>query len=204
MLTKRLGWLLAQQGIRSFVTELLPRLNERVGTAWLQGDISVPDEHIYSEQVAGLMHGIVAGIPHDPIGPRVLLTTLPGEQHRLGLLMVEATLRLELAECIPLGTQTPMSDIVDKSVVMGVDVVALSFSGASRAQPALKSLLELRAALPDHIAIWAGGDGISRVRRAPDGIIMPMTLESIPSEVSRLRPRVAPPMERAYGQPRKN
>jgi methanogenic corrinoid protein MtbC1 len=38
----------------------------------------------------------------------VLLTTLPGEPHGLGLLMAEAMLALEGCTCVSLGVQTPV------------------------------------------------------------------------------------------------
>ena len=41
----------------------------------------------------------------------MLLTTLPNEQHGLGLLMVEALLVPEGVQCISLGPQTPLEDV---------------------------------------------------------------------------------------------
>ena len=41
----------------------------------------------------------------------MLLTTPPNEPHAMGLLMVEAVLSLEGAQCISLGTQMPLPDI---------------------------------------------------------------------------------------------
>ena len=43
--------------------------------------------------------------------PRVLLTTLPGEVHGLGLLMAECFMVMEGCHTIPLGVQTPLIDI---------------------------------------------------------------------------------------------
>ena len=60
-------------------------------------------------------------------GPRVVLTTVPEEQHVLGLLMSECLLTLEGAACIPLGTQTPLADIVRAASAHAADVVAPSF-----------------------------------------------------------------------------
>ena len=42
----------------------------------------------------------------------VLLSTLPGEPHGLGLLMAEALLALEGCRCVSLGVQTPLWDLV--------------------------------------------------------------------------------------------
>ena len=76
--------------------------------------------------------------------PRVLLTTLPGEQHGLGLLMVEALLVPEGAQCISLGTQTPIDDIRNAALAHKVHVVALSFSAAFPLRQAGEGLATLR------------------------------------------------------------
>ena len=60
----------------------------------------------------------------------MLLTTFPGEQHGLGLLMVEALLVPEGAQCISLGLQTPLDDIRRAALAHKVHIVALSFSAA--------------------------------------------------------------------------
>ena len=55
---------------------------------------------------------MASSAPRPAGGPRVLLTTLPGEPHGLGLLMVEALLTLDGCRCLSLGVQTPPGDIV--------------------------------------------------------------------------------------------
>ena len=65
-----------------------------------------------------------------PAQPRALLTTLPNEQHGLGLLMVEALLVPEGVQCISLGPQTPIEDIRRAALAHRVHIVALSFSAA--------------------------------------------------------------------------
>ncbi len=182
-----LRWGLARLGIRQFATELLASLNKAVGEAWARGEISVAEEHLYSEQIASLLRSATNQIMVEARGPKILLTTLPGELHGLGLLMLEAILTIELAKCIPLGTQTPISAIVEIAKACEADVVAVSFSSAYPKRTALSSLDELRAALPGQIAVWAGGDGIRGVRKRPDGIVMPMTLSSVRMELEKLR-----------------
>ena len=61
--------------------------------------------------------------------PRVLLTTFPASSTALGLLMVEALLVPEAAQCISLGVQTPLDDIRRAALAHKAHIVALSFSG---------------------------------------------------------------------------
>ncbi len=186
-LRTRLRWQLARLGIRAFVTKFVANLNNVVGTLWSRGDISVTQEHLYSEQVEAVLRGAIAEIQIESQRPKILLTSLPGEPHKIGLLMLEAILVIELAKCIPLGTQTPISGIVEAAIASKVDIVALSFSSAFPKRDALKSLVELRAALPCDVSIWAGGDGVKGIRKRPSGIRIPMNLCSAIVELEQWR-----------------
>lgn len=98
----------------------------------MRGDLQVFEEHLYTEQVVVLLRAAINPFPRMQGSPRVLLTTLPGEHHALGLLMVEALLMPEGAHCISLGVQTPLEDIRRAALAHNVHLVALSFSGRSR------------------------------------------------------------------------
>ena len=103
--------LLMRQGLQRFVLETLVPLNRAVGDAWMRGELQVFEEHLYTEQMQVALRTAINAFPRQTGAPRVLLTTFPGEQHGLGLLMVEALLVPEGAQCISLGTQTPLEDI---------------------------------------------------------------------------------------------
>ena len=155
---------LVRQGLERFVTETVNDLNSRVGEAWSRGDLAIHEEHLYSQQIENTLRHAIFLASHDGAPPRVLLTSMPGEQHRVGLLMAEALLTAAGALCIALGTQTPANDIALAAAAHQADVVALSFSGVFQSGPAQRSLNDLRALLPDSVAIWAGGEGLQRLR----------------------------------------
>ncbi len=150
---------LAQMGLASFVVDAIAPLTMAVGEAWVDGRIAVYEEHLYSEAVQSVLRSALvpfqAGL--ELRGPRLLLTTVPGEAHGLGLLMAEALMTLEACRCLPLGTQTPLADIAAAAHAHRIDVVALSFSASLTAAQALPALAELRARLPGTVQIWAGG-----------------------------------------------
>lgn len=152
---------LHSQGIQRFVCETLPQLNNRVGTAWQSGELDVHEEHFYTEQVKNLLRaGIATLAPAPPDAPCAVLTTIPGELHGLGLLMVEVQLRLEGFTVVSLGTQTPMANIVHAAQAHHAQVVALSFSSAYPSAEARQHIVELRNMLPASIALWAGGEAV--------------------------------------------
>jgi hypothetical protein len=109
----------------------------------------------------------------------VLLTTLPAEPHALGLLMAEAALSLEGADCVSLGTQTPVSDIAAAAIANRSDVVALSFAGNFPPKTLSEGLTALRRSLPSQVALWGGGAGMGRLRRVPEGVLRLSTLDDV-------------------------
>jgi MerR family transcriptional regulator, light-induced transcriptional regulator len=150
---------LARMGLASFVVDGIAPLTVAVGQAWVDGSIAVYEEHLYSEAVQSVLRGALAPFQAGllPGGPRVLLTTVPGEAHGLGLLMAEALMTLQACRCLSLGSQTPLADIVAAVAAHRVDVVALSFSASMEHAQAVQALAELRSQLPGAVQIWAGG-----------------------------------------------
>lgn len=168
-----------RQGLQNFILDTVPQLNMAVGEAWMRGEFEVFEEHLYTEQMQSLLRQAISALPVASRGPRVVLTTVPEEQHVLGLLMSECLLTLEGATCIPLGTQTPLADIVRAASAHAADVVALSFSAAFPSRQVLPLVSQLRAGLPPAVALWLGGGGSERLRCAPDGVRVVPSLAGI-------------------------
>jgi DNA-binding transcriptional MerR regulator/methylmalonyl-CoA mutase cobalamin-binding subunit len=164
-------WLM-RQGLQRFVVDTLAPLNRAVGDAWMRGELHVFEEHLYTEQLQAALRTAINAFPRQFGNPRVLLTTLPNEQHGLGLLMVEALLVPDGAQCISLGPQTPQDDVRRAALAHKVHVVALSFSAAFPLRQATDSLASLRRHLPPQIALWAGGEMTRRVRKTLPGVVL--------------------------------
>ena len=101
-------WLM-RQGLQRFVIETVAPLNRAVGDAWMRGELFIFEEHLCTELLKAALRTAINAFPRQMGSPRVLLTTLPNEQHGLGLLMVEALLVPEGALCVSLGPQTPLT-----------------------------------------------------------------------------------------------
>lgn len=178
---------LMKQGLMRFVTETVTGLNHWIGEAWLAGKVAVFDEHLYSEHIQNILRNAIIAQPGRGSAPRVLLTSLPGEKHRIGLLMVEAVLTAEGAACVALGNETPIIDIKDAAPAYRVDVVALSFSSAFTQNAALAGLGELRALLPAGVEIWGGGGALSRARKAPQDVLLLRSFDDMRYALQRWR-----------------
>lgn len=176
---------LARQGLRQFVLDTVAPTVGLIGQAWEQGRLQVFEEHLFTELTARTLRQAIAAIPGGG-APRVLLTTLPNEPHAMGLLMVEALLALEGAQCVSLGTQTPIAEIAQAAQAYRVDVVALSFSAAFPQRQAPALLQHLRAGLPPGVQLWAGGAGAAALR-APEGILALTSLDDAVAALQRWR-----------------
>lgn len=166
-----LAQLLARRGLQGFVIDTLPPLLVAIGEAWSRGEMAVLEEHLITEAVQTQLRAALNALPAQRAAhPVVMLTTLPEEQHGLGLLMAQALLESEGATCLPLGPQMPLTEIAAACEDTLVDVVALSVSAAYPTRQAVTALRRLRELLPGKIAIWAGGAGVRRHARSLAGI----------------------------------
>lgn len=186
-LQAQLSRVLLRLGLQRFVLEFVAPLNEIVGNAWSRGEIAVSHEHVYTEQMQYLLRQGIGSIPQTVQSPNVMLTTLPGEQHQLGLLMAQVCLAVEGTRCISLGAQTPVWDIVQAVRQRGIEVVGLSFSEANKQNVACDMLQDLRHRLPGSVDIWAGGKLWTRARRLVPGVRFIAALTEIPAALAMHR-----------------
>jgi MerR family transcriptional regulator, light-induced transcriptional regulator len=179
----------ARLGLGRFVVEVVAPLNTLVGDAWMRGQLEIFQEHSYTESVQIVLRQAIAGLTlHAALErPRVLLSTLPGEPHGLGLLMAEALLAVEGARCVSLGVQTPVWDLVLAAQAYRCDVVALSFTGCTGPVQVTAALTELRARLPADVELWAGGAAPVLHRRPVPGVRAIAALTELHGEVERWR-----------------
>lgn len=182
---------LAERGLARTVTDTVAPLTVQVGQAWLDGRLAVPEEHLFSEVLQQVLRPALAQAmavrPHR--APRVLLTTVPGEPHSLGLLMAECLMVVEGCETVSLGVQIPLVDIARAVVAAKADVAALGFSAMQPPREVHAQLARLRALLPAEVELWAGGQGAAarRPRHAPR-LHWPLPrLQDIPVAVARWR-----------------
>jgi methylmalonyl-CoA mutase cobalamin-binding subunit len=156
---------LLELGLRRFVIEFLAPLTTTVGLAWRRGELPVRCEHLFTQLVMSILHAKQAAVRSAGNGrPRVLLATLTGEAHALGIMMVEAVLATLEVECIQLGTDVPPLEVAAAARDTGAQIVALSFSTYFPRKSATHTIRSLRATLPPATVLWVGGDG------APDAV----------------------------------
>ncbi|MBX3198535.1 MAG: MerR family transcriptional regulator [Labilithrix sp.] len=147
-------------GPKAFVTDVAHPLAVRVGDAWESGDLAIRHEHLATALLSARLHVLSVAFEDSLVPPVVLLATLPGEAHVLGLEMVRVYLGARGATPRHLGGDTPPEEIARAARALGADVVGISVSAAHEPASTRRAVEQLRRALADtEIELWIGGAG---------------------------------------------
>jgi len=167
-----LGVQLAALGSRWFVAAVVEPLMREVGDRWEKGRLCVAAEHLASACVRNLLGGALRRMAQSSQSPAILLTTLPGERHELGVLSC-AVIAVDLgANAIYLGPDLPPGEVVAAAGATRAGAVAVSMSRCAPARQRERAVRELRRALPRSVALWLGGGG-------SEGLTLPAHAERI-------------------------
>ena len=160
------------QTMLDFTQRTITPLMISLGDAWTRDEIDIHHEHLCSAYIERYLQAEILNLLPRKGLPIILLSLPPGEHHFLGLLMAEAVLAEQGAVTINIGADIPLNNLKLAAISCKADVVALSFSFAHPARDVLPTLLHFRRLLPPNIQIWAGGAGISVIRKKPKGVKM--------------------------------
>jgi methanogenic corrinoid protein MtbC1 len=179
-LDDQLQSLYLKQGMQAFITETVVELLTAVGERWAKGKLQIFEEHLLSQVLTRFLNKQIAVIQKTAMKPRVLLATLPGEEHTMGLLMVSAILSSHNITVINLGGEVPLDQLVNAVERYEVDALGVTFSGSYQYENIRKHLNELRDSIAQGVDIWVGGEGVKRLRKIPPGVIKFKSLDKLP------------------------
>jgi len=158
------------QTILDFVQNTITPLIICIGDAWSRNQIDIHHEHLCTAYIERYLQSeILKFLPKKGL-PVILFALPPGEHHLLGLLMAEAVLAEAGADTINIGADIPINNLKLAAISCKAEVVALSFSFAYPARDVFPTLSHFRHLLAPNIQIWAGGAGISVIRKRPKGV----------------------------------
>lgn len=120
----RLGaWFRVAEAVGAGLVEL--------GNRWARGEITVLEEHVASEKVARAVQRIGEALPITAADPTAVLAAADGDDHTLGLALVELSLRECGWQTVWSGRKTPGADLMDLIATGAVQMVAISASEVS-------------------------------------------------------------------------
>lgn len=143
------------------VAKELGQVLVEIGERWRREELSILDEHVVSERLARGLARIGEALPSRPGAPRALLACLEGDEHALGLALVELCLREIGWTTLWAGPRTPLFELERIVGSLQLELIALSASAGSNAAGTLAHACEslARACGARGIALALGGDG---------------------------------------------
>lgn len=150
-------WL--ELGSLRFLHERAQPFIHALGEEWQKGEICVAEEHFGSEKLGDFLAGIWRRLNEHNVGGPVLLTTLPGDPHRLGLQMASLVAAMAGLKVIYLGPSTPLDEVAQSALRIGARGVLFSAALGTDQRKAREELEALRQKLPQEVFIGIGGAG---------------------------------------------
>jgi DNA-binding transcriptional MerR regulator/methylmalonyl-CoA mutase cobalamin-binding subunit len=142
-----------------FAADVIAPLVREAGIAWAERRLEIRHEHFLSERVGDLLRSLRLPLEERARGPLVVLASLPGESHSLGLQMVALVLAAAGCRLLFLGTEVPPEQMAALARDLGARALGLSVSSATGGATANAQLRRLRAALPRRVQLLVGGAG---------------------------------------------
>lgn len=149
----------ARLGPLDFMDLRLAPLVRAVGDGWAEGRLEIRHEHFISERIGDLLRSLRLPYEERAAGPCMLLATLPGEMHALGLQMAAFALVTAGLRVLYLGTEVPVPEIAAVARERGVRATGVSVSVATRGAGTDDRIRTLRQLLPRRIPLVIGGEG---------------------------------------------
>ncbi len=152
----------AERGALPVYEDLLLPALEEVGRRWENDELTVADEHLVTaltEQVLTRVRRRVTS------GPTAVVACTPGNEHRVGAVMVSDTLGLAGWNPMLLGAGTPFDDLAARCRARDVRLVALSVGIEEELEVLGPQLERFRLRIGPHVDVILGGGAL---RRQPD------------------------------------
>lgn len=163
------------RGARITIFDAVVPLIYEVGRAWQEDRMSIAQEHQLTEVLQDLLRGFrgqVIGTERSfSETDRLLLTTLTGERHGLGLQLVALLIALYGREPVLLGVDLPLEEIVRVSAEVPRSPVAVSVSTSTGGPATDRTIAALRRELHPKTPLLIGGRGARRARRGVRDVV---------------------------------
>lgn len=153
-------------GAKRFVIEVAGPLLHAIGQAWAAGTLRIHQEHLASAALSTQLR-VLSHLHCCATGPRVMLATLPREQHSLGLELATLMASLAGATVETLGPDVPTAELVQAATSLRAQAVAISVSLATAPTAVMAHVAWLAEHLPKPIGLWLGGMGATLLEELP-------------------------------------
>jgi DNA-binding transcriptional MerR regulator/methylmalonyl-CoA mutase cobalamin-binding subunit len=156
------------------VNSVLVPLVREVGERWHSGEVSIAQEHMVTDIVKRLIISVSRGYLRSDQGPCLVLATLSGERHELGILMCSWLAATRRFRTHYLGVDCPAEEIARFALEVEARAVLISLVMPENEVPALDQLARLAQSLDGRCEVWVGGFAARMVTPAeiPSGCVL--------------------------------
>jgi methanogenic corrinoid protein MtbC1 len=142
-----------------------PVLRE-AGDRWHSGELSIVQEHLLSSAVRLQLCYALDLHSRTARGPAIAFTTLSGERHELGSLMLAVVTASRGYRAIYLGADLPVDEVSRFCAHVSVSAVAVSLVTTPEVIDVHAQLHTLRSLLKPPVEVWVGGQAAQRLDKA--------------------------------------
>jgi DNA-binding transcriptional MerR regulator len=153
VLTSAIALLPPSEVIYSVISPLVREVGER----WHRGAVTIAQEHMVTDIVRRLIISVSRGYLRTENGPCLVLATLSGERHELGILMCSWLAATRRYHTHYLGADCPADEIARFAREVDASAVLVSLVMPENAVPALEQLHQLSQCLRGECEVWLGG-----------------------------------------------
>lgn len=140
---------------------VLPILRD-LGERWQAGATLPAQEHLVSSVIRSVLGGLLRTMPRTARARTLVLATLAGERHELGLLCAAVLAAATGMHVVYLGADLPASDIAHATSTTAADILMLAATHSVIDPTELRRLSKV----PARVNIWAGGAQATSLRSA--------------------------------------
>lgn len=182
---------MAGLGIAVVLEEVVPQVMHAVGNGWVDGTMTIAQEHLASATSVSLILESVRTLRPDPKAPRLLAATPSGEPHSVGAVLAVGIAALEGWAVTYLGPGLPAAEWANAARSLDAQVIAVSVVAPTDPARVVAELGLLRAALAPSVTVAVGGGGIARVAEAFEipGVIRCESLADLRTLLARVADR---------------
>jgi DNA-binding transcriptional MerR regulator/methylmalonyl-CoA mutase cobalamin-binding subunit len=147
-------------GGKTFLSDVVGPLLERIGKGWVDDEVTPAQEHLGAEVVDQVLERLI-NVSRSQDGPILVVSTLPGERHGLGARIFSTAAVLQGWTVKYLGTDLPVSEIAAAARGVEASAVGISVVRREHLDETQRAIIALRDQLDPSVALLIGGRAAS-------------------------------------------
>jgi DNA-binding transcriptional MerR regulator/methylmalonyl-CoA mutase cobalamin-binding subunit len=176
---------LSTLGAPRFARGVVPGVLSEIGERWARGELAIAKEHMACAVIRNLIGPTLQPTALSASGPKIVFATPPDERHELGLMMATLTAVSTGGNCLYIGADLPVEEIVVAARDFDAAVVVVSMV-MTRAIEAQRTVTLLRSELEEHVQVWTGGSASAELDNY-EGVEYIASFEALEQRVALLR-----------------